>query len=62
MSSEYLLFGATISFWAEAKAQLAKEGRVDDIREIAFLRGKVSFYESRIKVLGLFLENNKECF
>ena len=54
------LFGEDINFWIELRNQAMKKDIVDLIREIANLRAKVSFYESRIQQLGDFMESRKE--
>jgi len=52
--NEPLFLGETIEFWRELQCKANELGVVDWLKEIATLRGKVSFYESRIKELEDF--------
>lgn len=48
--------GEKPNFWLELKKDAEKEGKTNYIREIANLRGKISFYESRIKEMSEIME------
>lgn len=48
--------GHPIKYWVELERKQLQSGTSDLIQEIADLRGKVSFYESRIKQMKEFME------
>lgn len=50
--SNYKYLGEEASFWQELKYKSDVLGVTDYIREIAKLRGKLDFYESRIKQMN----------
>ena len=52
--------GQSFNFWIEVKEGLDKKGTVELIQEIADLRSKVSFYESRINQLSNFMQRKLE--
>lgn len=56
MKNTDLFLGHDIPFWLELKKKAAQLNVVDLIKEIADLRSKVSFYESRIEQLNIFKE------
>ena len=58
MSSIFL--GHTFEYWLELQQIAVKDFKVDLIDEIAILRSKVSFYESRIQELSDFMTHNLE--
>ena len=49
-----LFLGHTVKYWLELQQQVDTLNLKDMIREIAELRSKVSFYESRIKQMEMF--------
>lgn len=54
--NETLFLGHTPEFWLELEQRAINENRVSDINEIAELRAKVSFYESRIKDMNRMMD------
>jgi hypothetical protein len=48
------LFGKSMKYWIELQKKAEKLDVVDYLMEISELRGKVSFYESRIEELNKF--------
>lgn len=57
---EDLFLGKPIIYWIELQKGTAEKNRVELILEIADLRSKVSFYESRIIILNEFMQLKKE--
>jgi len=57
---EDLFLGRPISYWVEAQSQIDRNGAVDYIGEIAYLRAKVSYYEKRIHDMGVFMLREQE--
>lgn len=49
-------YGEPLDFWIELKRQSEEMNFCHLIKEIAELRSKVNFYESRIKELSKFME------
>ena len=58
MIDEGLFFGEPMKFWKELKRHADVLEVTDWINEIAELRAKVSFYESRIQQMQVFKERN----
>lgn len=52
--------GESIDFWITLKARSEGLGACDLITEIASLRSKVSFYESRIDQMNKFMQTRLE--
>jgi plasmid maintenance system antidote protein VapI len=52
--------GHTADYWLELQLRVDILGRSDEkyIKEIAELKGKISFYESRIKEMNALLTQN----
>lgn len=48
--------GHPINYWLELERKTLQSGTTDLLQEIADLRSKVSFYESRIKQMKEFME------
>jgi hypothetical protein len=58
---EYMdFFGHNTEYWLELERQAKLENKCNLIEEIATLRSKVSFYESRIQQLTDFMKLNLE--
>ena len=57
---ENLYLGQNINYWLELKRKAEELNVVDFIKEIADLRAKVSYYESRIQELNNFSEKFRE--
>lgn len=51
--------GHKVSYWMELQRRVDQLGKKDEmyIEEICELRGKISFYEDRIKEMNKLLEN-----
>ena len=62
-SSDGLFFGRTTDYWLMLQEKAEKLNVTHLLEEIATLRSKVSFYESRIKEMshfsGMYLEVKK---
>lgn len=54
-----LFLGHPISYWLELQKRADKLDVVDLLDEIAELRGKVSFYESRFDQIETFRNKNR---
>ena len=54
INMENRFLGEEIDFWLELKEKAEKLDKVDCVREIAYLRAKVSFYESRLDEINNF--------
>ncbi len=50
--------GESFDFWVGIREELEKEGTTDLYREIIKLRGKINFYESRIKQLVTIMDQD----
>ena len=57
MENETIFLGQPVKYWVELQSKAEELGAVNWLREIATLRAKVSFYESRINEMISF---NKE--
>lgn len=57
---EALMFGHSASFWLELLRLHENKEDIDLIEEIAMLRAKVSFYESRITAMNGFMVKRLE--
>lgn len=53
--------GQSIAYWVELHKKARILNVVKWLEEIAELRAKVSFYESRIKEMTNFMERNEIC-
>ena len=53
--SEMYFMGHDMEYWAELERDAIKNDKTDYIQEIANLRARVSFYESRINQLHKFM-------
>lgn len=60
MKEEMNFLGQPIRYWLELKRIHEEKNDEHLIREIADLRSKVSFYESRISELSKFMKENLE--
>lgn len=49
-----MFLGEDVNFWHALKSRAENLGVVGLIREIAFLRAKVSFYEDRVHQINVF--------
>lgn len=58
--SESTFFGHPVKYWLELEGPVRDMNLEGMVEEIANLRGKVSFYESRIIELNKFMEFRKE--
>ena len=56
--AEYYFLGKPSSYWIELESRAvdSKPENANYLQEISDLRGKISFYESRIKECAQFLE------
>ena len=57
---ENIFMGHTVAYWVELETGTFKKGTRELIEEIAELRSKVSFYESRINEISNFMNRNLE--
>lgn len=57
---ESLIFGHSAGFWLELLRLHENKEDIDFIEEIAMLRAKVSFYESRITAMNDFMVKRLE--
>jgi hypothetical protein len=58
--SESLFLGKPIDYWFEVDKDLKDRGVQELVSEIATLRAKISYYESRISQLHDFMKINLE--
>jgi hypothetical protein len=56
-----MFLGEEYEFWLALKERADRLDATNLIREIAVLRSKVSFYESRIKAMSTFMNNSQDC-
>lgn len=56
MESTYM--GHDINYWLELEKKAEELGVIDYLEEISKLRGKVSFYESRIEQMNRLMKIN----
>jgi hypothetical protein len=56
---ESMIFGHSYSYWLELEKYAKELNVITLIEEITRLRGKVSFYETRINEMSILMTSNK---